>query len=75
MSKTVRCDRCRRRARGSANAWNVTMDRGVIIGHTCPACQTAEENAEAEINEATLEYLGRIPGVGFVARPRMCGAE
>ena len=40
----------------SATAWNVTTSMGVITGYLCPTCQTPEENAEAEINEATLDY-------------------
>lgn len=37
------------------------------IGHLCPGWQTPAENAEAEINLATLEYSvtadGRIGGI------------
>ena len=29
---------------------------GARVGVHCPDCQTPEENAEAAINEATLEY-------------------
>ena len=68
-SNEIRCGRCGCRyhaaARG-AGRWNVTLSRGVVVGATCPACQTGEENAEAEINLATLDYrtdwLGRVQG-------------
>lgn len=70
--KVIRCDKCGRRQR-SVGGWNVTMSRGVVVGNTCPTCQTPEENAEAEINQATLEYregpFGRI-----FARPKI-GAD
>ena len=71
-SNVIRCDRCNRRLRNPKAdcSWNVTIDRGRILGYICPSCQTVEENTEAEINEATLEYCGRIHGVGFIARPK-----
>jgi hypothetical protein len=53
--------------KGRATHWNVNLRAGVIVGYVCPSCQTAEEWAEAEINEATLEYnrdaFGRARGV------------
>lgn len=72
MSKAIRCDRCRRRLRNLSvdTTWNVVLDQGHIEGYICPNCQTLEENTEAEINEATLDYVGRIPGLGFLAVPR-----
>lgn len=64
-AKVCRCERCGRRMRSSAG-WNMTLEAGVIVGYLCPGCQTPEENAEAEINEATLDYavdpFGRIVG-------------
>ena len=66
----IRCDRCGRKARfGRAQAWNVEVRAGVIAGFLCPACQTAEENAEAEINETTLDY-GQDAFGRSVARPK-----
>ncbi|RFA15853.1 hypothetical protein B7R22_05450 [Subtercola boreus] len=58
-TKTVRhtCSRCGRTGRDRGN-WNFEMHQGVPVAIICPACQTAEENAEAEINEATLDYIG-----------------
>ncbi|BFM23067.1 hypothetical protein [Microbacterium sp. che218] len=66
----IRCDRCPKRIRvGRSDGWNIIYKRGVIIGFLCSQCQTPEENAEAEINEATLDYgvdaFGRA-----VARPK-----
>lgn len=66
MSKPVfRCQRCNKRHRGSGE-WNVTLKDGAILAVLCPACQTPEENAEALINEATINYSqdasGRVRG-------------
>lgn len=67
------CGRCGRRYRGRGD-WNATMREGVIVGLLCPRCQSPEENAEAEINEATLDYrldaFGRA--VGFPKAPEGC---
>lgn len=66
-----RCSRCNRRYRNQIT-WNFTVRQGVIVGTLCDRCQTPEENAEAEINAATLDYgmdqLGRA-----VARPKGVG--
>jgi len=66
MTTTLRCHRCDRRWRGSGD-WNATLRAGVVVGATCPTCQTVEENTEATINEATLMYgrdeVGRIVGM------------
>jgi hypothetical protein len=51
----TRCDRCRKRYRGCGD-WNLVVRQGFIVGHLCPTCQTPEENAEAVINEATIDY-------------------
>lgn len=68
-SNEIKCGRCGCRYRPAATGasrWNVTLSRGVVAGATCPTCQTAEENVEAEINLATLDYrtdrLGRVQG-------------
>lgn len=45
--------------------WNVVVELGVITGLLCTDCQTVEENAEAAVNEATLDYAvidGRLAG-------------
>jgi hypothetical protein len=45
---------------------------GVVVGALCPDCQTPEENAEAEINAATLEYQPDPHG-RMTARPKSDG--
>lgn len=50
-----RCERCDRRYKGRGD-WNVTVVAGVVVGLLCPSCQSIEENAEAEVNRATLDY-------------------
>lgn len=72
MNKVIRCTRCQRRWRGAEN-WNVTVEQGFPVGITCPSCQTVDENLEAEINEATIDYLGfgpdgRLFGVSKASR-------
>lgn len=63
--RTIRCSRCRKVCRGTTG-WNSTIEAGVVVGFLCPTCQSPEENAEAEIHQATLEYgrdpLGRVVG-------------
>lgn len=65
MAVIIRCSACNRRLR-SPDGWNCTIKSGVIVGYICPTCQTPEQNAEAEINEATLDYgrdgSGRVTG-------------
>ena len=63
----IRCSRCRRPerfGRAQREQWNFVFSKGVLTGFLCPRCQTPEENAEAEINLATLDYradaFGRI---------------
>jgi hypothetical protein len=58
-NKAVKCARCRRRYRAGAkdaDRWNAGFSKGYLTGVVCPDCQTPEENAEAEINDATLDY-------------------
>ncbi len=38
--------------------WNAVWDKGYLTGFLCPDCQTPEENAEAEINAATMTPVG-----------------
>jgi hypothetical protein len=64
----IRCDRCNRRLR-KLDGSNVIYDQGAIVGYLCPACQTPEENAEAEIKEATLSYFRDSEG-HVLARPK-----
>lgn len=67
-TRTMRCTRCRKVCR-EMYGWNMDLKAGMVAGFICPRCQTPEENAEAEVHAATLEYgrdaLGRIGG-----RPR-----
>jgi hypothetical protein len=51
----MKCQRCRSPYRGHGD-WNVHMRAGEPQYLLCPTCQTPEENAEAAINEATLQY-------------------
>ncbi len=59
------CGRCGQQYRGRDD-WNAVLRHGVVVGLVCPICQSAEENAEAVINEATIDYgrdqLGRLTG-------------
>ena len=46
--------------------WNVVVEFGYITGLLCPSCQTPEENAEAAIHGATLDFAiinGRLSAV------------
>lgn len=59
---TVRCDRCRVRARldrAVADNWNAVWKLGRPIAYLCSACQTAEEHVEAEIHAAVCDF-GRM---------------
>lgn len=73
MSSITRCDRCSRRLR-SPEGWNAALVGGVITSLICPGCQTAEENAEAVVNEATLDY-GVDEHGRQVGRPRTGSGE
>lgn len=59
------CSRCTSVFIGCGD-WNVSVKHGYVIGLVCPKCLTAEENAEAVINEATIDYStdedGRLLG-------------
>lgn len=63
----IQCSRCGERTRPvKAVGWNATFSAGRVVGYLCPACQTPEENVEAEINLATTNYgldpFGRVIG-------------
>lgn len=62
------CSRCASVFVGRGD-WNVTVKRGYVIGLLCPNCQTTEENAEAEINEATTDY-GVAHDGGLLGKPK-----
>ncbi|MGI8879021.1 MAG: hypothetical protein ACR2KJ_00605 [Jatrophihabitans sp.] len=49
----------------NGTGWNVTMSKGIVVGYLCPDCQTAEENTEAVINEAGIDYsAGHVDAAG-----------
>ena len=53
----VECARCGKiEFAGNAEGWNTVFDMGVIAGFLCPECQTPEEDLEAQVNEATIDY-------------------
>lgn len=65
------CARCRRPMPVEMAGWNVVLKAHVATGYLCPQCQTAQENAEAEINCATgirpVLHDGRLVGVGVAS--------
>jgi hypothetical protein len=65
----IRCSRCDRKYKGRGN-WNHVFRGGACVGALCPDCQTPEENAEAAINEATLDYSVDEQG-SPMARPKI----
>lgn len=73
MTDGIGCDRCSRIYAiisaeddslivASDGEWNVEFSKGRIVGLICPACQTPEENAEAEIRYATTDYSRAVLG-------------
>jgi hypothetical protein len=57
VSKTVRCSRCKRKARGhNWGDWNVAYSNGYVVGYLCPRCQTPEETREAVENLVRYDY-------------------
>lgn len=61
MSAAIRCNRCRRRMR-RPDGWNVEIRGGAVAGYLCSECQSPEENAEAAINEAIIDYGRDVNG-------------
>ncbi len=59
------CDRCNKLYRGHGD-WNAVLRHGDVVGFVCTSCQSADENVEAVINEATIDYSrdlqGRVTG-------------
>lgn len=74
MSTIKRCKRCARRLRGRGDGWNVAFRDGRPLHLVCPTCQTSAENAEAEINAATLTY-GQLADGTTVAWPKAGGDD
>lgn len=57
--RVFRCSRCPAKVRphqARFSEWNAQLRDGVVVGALCPDCQSTEENAEAAINEATVDY-------------------
>jgi len=66
------CHRCNRRfspKKKNASRWNATFKAGLPVAVTCPTCQTAAEDLEAKVNEATTAYGATVDG-RFYGRPR-----
>jgi hypothetical protein len=63
------CTRCGRIGRDRGN-WNYACKAGHVVAVICPACQSAAENAEAEINMATTDYAGVNAYGQLVGRPK-----
>lgn len=66
--QVIQCTECGRVWRGEGD-WNATMKGGKAVGVLCPGCQTPEQNAEAEINAATIDYGYSTDALGN-RRPR-----
>jgi hypothetical protein len=67
---TMICDRCGKFYADGPGEWNVVVKKGRVQGYLCPACQTPEENTEAEINRATLDYGVTLDG-RLLGRPKI----
>jgi hypothetical protein len=63
------CTRCNHTGKDKGN-WNGNLRQGVLIEIICPRCQSAQENAEAEINESTLIYRGLDAFGRVIASPK-----
>ncbi|WP_103529559.1 hypothetical protein [Streptomyces sp. SM12] len=58
------CTRCTRdfwEDADDASRWNTEFVQGHVVGYLCPECQTPEENAEAEVKAAMLDYTHTTP--------------
>ena len=67
-----RCTRCGARytkdSREDRANWNVDVRGGLVVGYTCPRCQTDAEDVEARVKAAALDYVslgGGVVGVCF----------
>lgn len=73
MSAPTNCQRCNRRYNPKRPGdWNAVFKAGRVVALLCPKCQTADEDLEARINEATTVYGtagdGRVYGNPKVQR-------
>ena len=71
----IKCDRCGKvEFAGTAEKWNAVFGKGIITGFLCPDCQTDEEDLEAQVNEAVIDYsktvtVSTIPELLDLFRP------
>ncbi|MGP3749987.1 hypothetical protein [Streptomyces sp. IBSNAI001] len=56
LGHCTRCTRACWKDADDASRWNIEFAKGRPVGYLCPECQTPEENAEAEVKAATLDY-------------------
>lgn len=57
-----RCGRCGKHA-SDTSGWSAAVAMGAIVSILCGSCQTRDEQAEAAVNSATLDFAlinGRI---------------
>lgn len=79
-SELVECARCGKvEFAGNADRWNVVFNMGRVAGFLCPDCQTAEEDIEAQVNEATTDYsktftVSSLPELLEIFRPLLVEA-
>jgi len=68
----TKCCRCRKRMRRT-DGWNADFKAGIVVGYLCPSCQSPKENAEAQINESTIDYsTGAVDQFGRLwAKPKV----
>ena len=62
--ETLTCTQCGTTGTDHGD-WNGQFKSGQVVAILCPACQTPEQNAEAEINAATIDY--KTDGVGLLS--------
>lgn len=54
---TLTCGRCGRESRlADASDWTAKFDAGKLVAVHCKDCATAEEQTEAEVNVALMEF-------------------
>ncbi|WP_329103221.1 hypothetical protein [Streptomyces sp. NBC_01439] len=61
LGHCIRCTRACWKGAADALRWNIEFAQGRPVGYLCPECQTPEENAEAEVNAATVDYVTMAP--------------
>lgn len=61
LGHCTRCTRACWKDADDAERWNIDFAQGCPVGYVCPECQTPEENAEAEVKAATLDYAHTAP--------------